>query len=102
MKNKKIKIDGVPYSVQYIDTVETSDPEVYCFGKNNNIYKTIQISTKRPDGSNNTIQDMELTYLHELVHAILNQGQWWKEFEDEAFVEYLAKRLYELKKQNAL
>ena len=45
---------------------------------------------------------MELTYLHELVHAILNQGQYWNEFDNEAFVEYMAKRLYELKKQNAL
>lgn len=102
MKDRKIKIDGVPYQVKYVDHIECDNPEHYCFGKNNNIYKHILVNTKRPDGTNNTELDMELTYLHELVHAILNQGQYWNEFDNEAFVEYMAKRLYELKKQNAL
>lgn len=99
MKNRKIKIDGVPHSIKYVEEIETGNPDKFAFGRSNSIYDTIYIATKYPNGKDMPKQQMELTYYHELLHAMFNQGQYE---DNENLIEYLAKRLYELKRQNAL
>ena len=45
---------------------------------------------------------LQETYYHEIIHSILNEGQYKEESDDEHLVEWIAKCLLQLKKQNAL
>jgi hypothetical protein len=102
MKDRKIKVDGIPYQVKYVDTIPCDSEDHFFYGYNSNINNTITVATKKPDGKELSEQIIEISYLHELFHAILTQGQYLEANANEALVEYLAKRIYELKKQNAL
>lgn len=102
MKNRKIKIDGMPYQVKFVDVIPCDSEDHFFYGHHSGINNTITIATKRPDGKDFSEQIIEISYLHEVIHAILTQGQYLEANSNEALVEYLAKRIYELKKQNAL
>ena len=49
--------------------------------------------------NNDSLQE---TYYHEILHSILNEGQYNEESDNEPLVEWMAKCLLQLKKQNAL
>jgi hypothetical protein len=102
MKDRKIKVDGILYQVKYVETIPCDSEDHFLCGNHSGIDNTITIATKKPNGKDLPKQALEIAYLHEIMHAILTQGQYLEANANESLVEYLAKRIYELKKQNAL
>lgn len=80
------------------------------FDKNNNwLYGNVEycgdvdiirISTKNIKGEKLSKDSITTTLFHELVHAILDRGQYFSSSEDEPLVEWLALCILTLKKQH--
>ena len=80
----------------------SEDKESFYFGMSNAIYKEIKLSTKLPDNTKVNNDSLQETYYHEILHSILNEGQYKEESDNEPLIEWMAKCLLQLKKQNAL
>ena len=59
---------------------------------------SIEVSTKSENGLNLTPRTINITLLHELVHAIFASGMY-QETQDEPLVEWVAKCIYSLYEQ---
>lgn len=94
-KNKKVNLFGTTYSIKFVNEIildEDSPEKLY--GITDTINKEIKIARtiNKQKVSDNEIQ---LTLLHELTHAILFTGQYNKEGDDEHLVEWIARCLNE-------
>jgi Zn-dependent peptidase ImmA (M78 family) len=94
--NRKINIYGTNFYIKFEDQV-TDEKGNYIFGKVQN--RIISISTKDMENKKLPKEEVEITVLHELFHAILESGQYWSSNEDEPLVEWLARSINSLIKQ---
>lgn len=101
-KDRQIKIGNSRWKVKYKDALSSEDKEIFYFGLSDFIHKEIKLSTKLPDNKIMDKDTLQETYYHEIIHSILNEGQYKEESNDEHLVEWIAKCLLQLKKQNAL
>lgn len=101
-KNRTIRIFNTKYKLKFVDKIEPEEDGKFTYGTCNSATQTIKIATKDIDGKpiNNNI--MEISFLHEIVHAILNEGQYSGSSDDEPLVEWLAKCLKHLKDQKVI
>ena len=99
-KDRNLNIFGTKYRIKFIDKV--SDTENFKFGLCNHIQKTILVNTKDDKGNSLPPEEVKLTLLHEVIHAILGEGQYLHSNEDEPLVEWLARNINSLTKQNLL
>lgn len=98
---KKFNIFGTTYKVQWVDRL-TDDNGYFLFGKQFSVDKVLKVNTKITDEKTPLPEDeVELSYYHELVHAILYEGGFHQE-NNEPLVEWFAKCLRSLKKQKAI
>ena len=74
----------------------------WLFGETESPSRVITISTKKPDGSKLSKDEIELTVLHEIVHSIFQTGQYMSCDNDEPLVEWTARCLKTLKKQHII
>ena len=99
-KNKKFNIFGDVWTIVFCDKVTEyrgpDDENHYMFGLSDSINKKVCISTVKPDGKPLSDREIITTIAHECTHAILASGQYLKECEDEALVEFLAKGILSL------
>lgn len=96
IKNRKINIYGTIFYIKFEDKVTDEDGN-FVFGKVRN--RTIYISTKDVEGKKIPNEEIDITILHELFHAILESGQYWNSDSDEPLVEWLARSINSLIKQ---
>lgn len=96
IKNRKINIYGTIFNIRFEDKV-TDEEGNFVFGKVRN--RTIYISTKDVEGKKIPKEEIDITILHELFHAILESGQYWNADQDEPLVEWLARSINSLLKQ---
>lgn len=83
--------------LKFVDEIVDKDNgEVIHYGRTDNIKYEILINNNQPDN------EKEITFYHELIHAILNTGQYFEYSSNEAFVEYMARCIYSLKHQGIL
>lgn len=101
-KDRQIKIGNSRWKVKYKDALSSEDKEIFYFGLSDFIHKEIRLSTKLPDNKIMDKDTLQETYYHEIIHSILNEGQYKEVSKDEPLVEWIAKCLLQLKKQNAL
>lgn len=101
-KDRQIKIGNSRWKVKYKDVLSSEDKEIFYFGLSDFIHKEIKLSTKLPDNKIMDKDTLQETYYHEIIHSILNEGQYKEVSKDEPLVEWIAKCLLQLKKQNAL
>lgn len=87
--------------VQFVDEVVGSDNR-WLFGEIESPSRIITISTKKPDGSKLSKDEIELTLLHEIVHSIFQTGQYMSCDNDEPLVEWTARCLKALKEQKIM
>lgn len=73
-KNRTIKIFNTSYKLRFVDKIESKEEGDFTFGVCNSATYTITISTKGIDGKPLNDDIIEVSLLHELVHAILNEG----------------------------
>lgn len=103
MDTKKFKIFGEPWKIQWVKCILNPDnPELWRFGETDNGTHTLKISQETVDGTPIPKRTQEVTKMHELVHVMLDEGQYLEETQNEPLVEWLAKCLVSLKEQNVL
>lgn len=101
-EKKTIKIFNTSYKLRFVDKIEPKEEGDFTFGICDSASCTIEVATKGTD--NKPLKDdvIELSLLHELVHAILNEGQYKNSSNDEPLVEWLAKCLKHLIDQQVI
>lgn len=104
LHNRKFKIFGSIWTIKIVDTIEEKEEEDgihYCSGMTYNVTKIIEVA-RNVYGAKITENEMFNTLCHELIHAILNTGSYYKSSSDEPMVEFLGRGIAELIKQNVL
>lgn len=99
-KNFKFDIFGDTYKVIFKDNVY--DGDTFLLGQTQTAKNIIYISTKDHDGEELQDNVILTTLYHEMFHAILFAGQYNNCGEDEPLVEWQARCLNALIKQNVL
>lgn len=94
-KDKTIDIFGSKWKLIFVDQLLTDD-KIVADGITDSTNRTITIYSKQPSN------EVQITLLHELIHAILNSGQYFNISRNESAVEFLARSFYSLIKQGVL
>lgn len=97
-KSIKFEIFGTIWTIRYQDRIE-SEGESFIFGHTDSVGKVITVATKDRNNEDLLEREIELTTLHEIIHALMLEGQYNNTSEDEPLVEWLAKCLLSLKEQ---
>ena len=100
-KQKRIKIFNTTYTIKYIDKIENNENK-FVFGITNAIDKHIYIATKNDNNKKLSNVEIKTTLYHELIHAILSEGAYEKESDNEPLVEWIAKCLVQLNTNNII
>lgn len=90
-KNRTIKIFNSTYKLLYVNEIESEDPDRTAMGVTDGNLKTIKIRLLNREGKPVPEKELEITLLHELFHAILDEGQYLNNSMDEPLVEWLAR-----------
>ena len=101
-KSRTIKIFNTKYKLLFVDKIEAAKKDDYAFGVTNSAKGTIKIATKGADGKPIDNDTMEQILIHELLHAILNEGQYLAYSDDEPLVEWLSRCLKHLINQGVI
>ena len=103
MKDFNFKIFNSTWKVSFIDNFnnETKEGE-FRFGDSNHELNLIRVATKTKEGQPLSESTIQLTVLHEIMHAICGVGQYNDYSEDEPFIEWLANCIYSIKEQGKL
>lgn len=99
LHNKKIDILGTPFKIILVDEIKKDDGEGFMYGSTSSSDYTIKIA-RYAWGDKLPKDQMEITFLHELTHAICGTGCYLSYNNDEQFVEWMARCLYKLIKSN--
>lgn len=101
LKNREVDIFGSKYSLEYVDKIESED-DMFIEGMCQSSAYRLQIAKK--DFNNKEIDNSTHTRVlfHELIHAILNEGQYLQASSDEPMVEWMARCLTSLKEQKVI
>lgn len=94
-KDRTIDIFGSKWKLKFVDKIDLEDdsnPD----GITDANKRLIAISTNRSDN------EIIITLLHELIHAILDTGQYLNSSQNEPMVEFVARSLYSLTKQGLI
>lgn len=97
------KIFNTTWTVEFIDNFkeETKEGE-FKFGDTDYELNKIRIATKTKKGVPLPDKIIQLTVMHEVMHAICGTGQYNAYSEDEPFIEWLANCIYSIKEQGKL
>ena len=98
--NKQFNIFGTVFTIKLVDTLDEEDKLLYygiteCNTKEIRISKEV-IKAKQPDS------EIYITLVHEIIHAILDTGQYFEESQKEPLVEWIARCIISLLKQDIL
>lgn len=98
--NKQFDVFGTIFTIKLVDTLDKEN-NIFHYGITKGNIKEIRISkevmkTKQSDS------EMYVTLIHEIIHAILDTGQWLEESQKEPLVEWLARCIISLLKQDIL
>lgn len=99
---KEFEIFGSKWTVEYVDVIPADNPDTFIFGKTWYSNRLIQVAKKDQEGKKIPNEELKLTFLHELFHAVLGTGQYSVYSNDEPHVEWLARCVYSLIKQGVL
>lgn len=96
LKNKKVNLFGTEWQIRFEDKLmdPTGDHEI--FGDTYRSANNIITIAKTIDGVPVPKAELEVTLLHELVHAIFVTGQYHNSNNDEPLVEWCARCLKQL------
>lgn len=94
-KDRTIDIFGTKWSIKFVDKIELED-EGSTVGLTDYSNKVISVITDQPR------EEISITLLHEIVHAILNAGQYISCSKDEPLVEFIARSFNSLIEQGVL
>ena len=98
--NKQFDIFGTVFTIKLVDTLDEDDNNLH-YGLTEDNTKEIRISkevmkAKQPDS------EIYITLVHEIIHAVLNTGQYLKKKKKEPLIEWLTRCIISLLKQDIL
>lgn len=98
--NKQFDIFGTVFTIKLVDTLDEDDNNLH-YGLTEDNIKEIRISkevikAKQPDS------EIYITLVHEIIHVVLNTGQYLEESQKEPLVEWLTRCIISLLKQDIL
>ena len=98
--NKQFNIFGTVFTIKLVDTLDEDDNNLH-YGLTEDNTKEIRISkevikAKQPDS------EIYITLVHEIIHAVLNIGQYFEESQKEPLIEWLTRCIISLLKQDIL
>ena len=98
--NKQFDIFGTVFTIKLVDTLDEDDNNLH-YGLTEDNTKEIRISkevikAKQPDS------EIYITLVHEIIHAVLNTGQYLEESQKEPLIEWLTRCIISLLKQDIL
>lgn len=94
-KDRTVDIFGSKWKLKFVDAIEVDDG-ASVDGLTDSTNRIISVDVKQ------TKNEADITLLHELIHAILNTGQYFNASRDEPMVEFLARGIQSLIKQGVL
>lgn len=94
-KDRTVDIFGSKWKLKFVDAIEIDDG-ASVDGLTDSTNRIISVDV------NQTKNEADITLLHELIHAILNTGQYLNASRDEPMVEFLARGIQSLIKQGVL
>ena len=98
--NKHFDIFGTVFTIKLVDTLDEEDKLLH-YGITEGNTKEIRISkevmkAKQPDS------EIYVTLVHEIIHAVLDTGQYIEESQKDSLVEWLSRCIISLLKQDIL
>ena len=102
MKDKKLNIFGTPYQIRFVDSIKVDEEDSCMVGECDSSIQLIRVCTKDRLGNELSEDLIKQNLCHEMVHAILNEGQYLAYSEDEPLVEWLVRNIYSIVKQKIL
>lgn len=98
---KHFDLFGKEYTLDYVDSIKSEKDNEVTYGITCHPEGTIHIA-KNIRNLKRSKKDLEITKLHEIMHAIFDAGSYNRENDDEPLVEWCARCLYSLKQQGVL
>lgn len=102
MKDKKVDILGTTYQVKFVDYIHADEEGNCMMGECDSSIQLIRVCNKDRKGNPLPEELIKQNLCHELVHAILNEGQYLNQSDDEPLVEWIGRNIYQLFKQKVL
>lgn len=102
MKEEKFDLFGSNWTIKYGDKIEVEGENDFQFGLTDYINRVISVAIKDNQGEPLPEEEVEMCKLHELIHAILGTGMYGEISGDEPLVEWLARSIYSLRKQDII
>ena len=98
--NKQFDVFGTVFTIKLVDTLDKEDDMLH-YGLTEGNTKEIRISkevmkAKQPDS------EIYVTLVYEIIHAVLDTGQYLEESQKESLIEWLARCIISLLKQDIL
>ena len=98
--NKQFDIFGTVFTIKLVDTLDEDDNNLH-YGLTEGNTKEIRISkevmkAKQPNS------EIYITLVHEIIHAVLDTGQYLEESQKEPLIEWLTRCIISLLKQDIL
>lgn len=91
-----VNLFGQKYKVKWQTQLEETNQEQFFWGLSNYLTKEIKIALVDIEGRPFTEKELENTFLHEVLHALLHEGAYHAESENEAFIEFLSRNLTQI------
>lgn len=104
MEERKLNLFGTEYLIKYVDEItrEKDRETQYAEGLCSSTKRFIQVATKQPDDKPIPNYDLVKNTWHEVFHAILDEGQYCEYSNNEALVEWLARCVTSIIKQDVI
>lgn len=102
MKKKEFDLLGTKYTIQYVDKIEVEEEGIFRSGSTNPAAHRITLAKLDFDGKPMDKSEAKITFIHELIHAILDEGQYSTQSADEPMVEWIARCLKSLMDQKII
>ena len=98
--NKQFDIFGTVFTIKLVDTLDEDDNNLH-YGLTEDNTKEIKIS-KEVMKIKQSDSEIYITLVHEIIHAVLNTGQYLEESQKEPLIEWLTRCIISLLKQDIL
>lgn len=102
LKVKEFDLFGTKYTLEQVDKIETDEKDVFIAGMTNTVTNQVWLSKYDSKGQPMDTSEYKITLLHELIHAILREGQYHNASSDEPMVEWVARCLKSLIDQKVI
>lgn len=102
LKDKEFDLLGTRYKLIYEDKIPSLIEGNFTMGVTNTGANEIHIATQDYHGNPVDSSEHKITLIHELLHAILDEGQYNDASGDEPMIEWLARCLKSLMDQKII